>query len=304
MTWNGLSPSVRLDVGPPPPRKMTVVGDSLCQLVTDWQARRFPASGVALVEQKHDGIRALWIKRELVSRNGVPLDAMKHVEADLRRLESAFGLGLMFFDSEWIEPGGFDATKRAFETKGRSRSDMMPRGVLMIYDAMPMAAWLGDADCQPLEARKEALRLALAAAPSPHLRYVAHAVVKTAAEAERIGAQACVAGHEGIVIKCARSIYERQRSAAWQRIKRKLTVDCEIVEVEPVDSPAGTMATLIVRHEGRLVRISNGLSPDDRRELWTFWPRLIGRVIEVEAMEFTAAGSLRQPRFARWKDRA
>ena len=42
------------------------------------------------------------------------------------------------------------------------------------------------------------------------------------------------------------------------------------------------------------------VAPAERRELWTFWPRLIGRIVTVEAMDTTASGSLRQPRFLKW----
>ena len=299
-----LSPGLRLDLPrQAAPARPKVIGAELCQLITDWNGKRWPACGTALVEQKHDGLRAVWFNGEIVTRNEAPMPCAAHAIPALRDLQATFGVPMMF-DAEYIEAGGFEATKRAHETGGASRPPEHPPGLLMIFDAIPMSVWRGIEPCAPLVERKEALRLAMARAPSPYLRYVAHVTATTPADVERIAALAIDAGHEGIVIKDPRAAYERQRSASWQRIKRKAVYDCPIVDVEPVPHAQGTMAALIVEHAGRRVRITIGLTPDERRELWTFWPRLIGRMIEVEAMEETAAGSLRQPRFSRWKDRA
>lgn len=305
--WAAVPAMVQLDAQPPrAPMDSRVTGEALCQLVTDWNPSRFPDCGTALVEQKHDGIRALWLRApdgpEICTREGAPMLCASHAAADLKRLESAFGRP-MVLDAEYVEPGGFEATKRSFETGGRVRDPNARPGLLMVFDAVPLDVWEGSGLCAPLAERKDALRLAMTREPSPHLRYVAHATVMSAAEAEQVAMGAIERGHEGVLIKDSRAGYVRERSSTWQRIKRQLRVDCPIVDVEPVEHPAGIMAALIVEHRGRQVRITIGLTPAERRELWTFWPRLIGRVVEVEAMEITAAGSLRQPRFGKWKGR-
>lgn len=288
----------------PPPPAARIEGDGLCQLLMDWDAKFFPASGRALVEQKHDGLRAVWIKGGLHTREEAPMPCASHCVPGLQLLEAHFGEP-MVFDAEYIEPGGFQATNASHR-----RGDALPRdpanppGVLMVFDAVPLRAWEGRAEAPLLEARKRRLMEALARCPSPWLRYVAHAVVMTPAEAERIARYAITQGHEGVVIKDPESPYVRGRSRAWQRIKRVMTVDCPIVAVEPVEHKDGTMATLICDHDGRTVRVTAGFSPAERRELWTFWPRLIGRVVELEAMELTNSGALRHPRFHRWKDKA
>ena len=114
-----------------------------------------------------------------------------------------------------------------------------------------------------------------------------------------IAGKAWALGHEGIVAKDARSPYVRGRADAWRRLKRAMTVICPIVGVDVRDG----LGTLLVQHKGRVVRVTAGFGPDDRRWLAEMGSPLIGRLVEIEAMEETATGSLRQPRFSMWKER-
>lgn len=292
-------PHIALDgCRPPPPKPPDLVtGTELCQLVTDWQDARFPSGGLALVEQKHDGIRAVWIKGDVVTRTESTLKCAASALPGLLGLELALG-GPHVIDGEYVEPAGFDAAHRACMS-GHAGAGAL----LAVFDAVPLAAWEGRAPCPPLIERKAALRDALARSPHPMLRYVAHAEIRDPAAIRAIAQEAFRRGHEGIVVKDAAAIYHRGRAAAWQRLKRSMTAIGEIVGVEPVAHPEGTMATLIVDIEGKRVRVVAGFSPAERRELWSIWPRLIGRRVELEAMEKTASGSLRQPRFSMWKDK-
>lgn len=282
---------------PAPPADI-VTGTEIAQLVTDWQDRRFPAGGLALVEQKHDGIRAIYHTGDVVTRTESPLRCAAKALPGLLGLERALG-GPHVIDGEYVEPDGFAAAHRA------CMSGLAGDGAaLFLWDAVPLAAWEGRASCPPLIERKAALRDALARASHPMLRYVAHAEIRDPAAIRAIAQEAWRRGHEGIVVKDATAIYHRGRNAAWQRLKRSMTADGVIVAVDGVDHPEGTMATLIVDVAGKRVRVVAGFSPAERRDLWAIWPRLIGRRVELEAMELTAAGSLRQPRFSMWKDKA
>lgn len=298
-TWGGLPADLALGRAiPPEPRAVPPAGDELGQLVTDWRADRFPEGG-ALVERKHDGIRLFYIGGQLATRGAMPFECAAHCLPALDALAATFGCP-MFFDGEYMEGDTFESTKRAYDKRGHTRAPGEAPGIVYLFDALPLAAWEGNELCQPLRRRKQMLFDALAKAPSPFLRYVPHAETFAPKWAEKIAAEAIAAGHEGVVIKDPRAPYTRSRSPAWQRIKRKIVVDCPIVDVLGIDSKDGTLATLIVDYRGRRVRISVGLTPAERRELWTFWPRLIGRIVTVEAMDTTASGSLRQPRFLKW----
>lgn len=279
------------------PRADLVTGTEICQLVTDWQDRRFPAGGLALVEQKHDGIRAIWCKGDVVTRNETPLRCASRAVPGLLGLELALG-GPHLIDAEYVEPGGYDAAHRACMSGLGSDG-----AVLAVFDAVPLAAWEGLAPCLPLIERKAQLFAAMARAPHPALRYVAHAEVRDPAAIRAIAQEAYRRGHEGVVVKDAAAIYHRGRADTWQRLKRSMVADGVIVAVDGVDHPDGTMATLVVDVAGKRVRVVAGFSPAERRDLWAIWPRLIGRRVEIEAMEKTASGSLRQPRFSMWKDK-
>lgn len=271
---------------------LRVEGSELCQLVTDWQETgAWP--GLVLVEQKHDGVRAVYHSGDVVTRNEVPIAAAAHILPGLLGLERELG-GPHVIDGEILHPAGFDATLAAVNMKAPP-----PDCVMVIFDAIPLNAFDGKTDCALLIERKAALWRAMQAAPSPFLRYVPHGEVHDRRLIRPLAEKAWGLGHEGIVIKAPRSPYVRGRSKHWQRLKRALTVVCPIIGIDASNG----LGTLVVSHKGKPVRIVAGFSQDERRWLLDMGNNLIGRLVELEAMEITATGSLRQPRFSQWKER-
>lgn len=279
--------------GDPLPRR--VEGQSICQLVTDWQDTSWP--GLVLVEQKHDGVRAVYHTGDVVTRNEVPIAAAGHILPGLLGLERELG-GPHVIDGEILHPAGFDATLAAVNSKNPP-----PDCVMVIFDAIPLDAFNGKADCPPLIERKAALWRAMQAAPSPFARFVSHAEIRDPRQIRPIAQKAWALGHEGIVVKEAGAPYVRGRASSWRRLKRAMTAICPIIGVDATPNAGGPLGTLVVAHKGKPVRVTAGFSPDERRALLDMRAALIGRLVEIEAMDVTASGSLRQPRFSMWKDR-
>ena len=112
-------------------------------------------------------------------------------------------------------------------------------------------------------------------------------------------------GLEGLIIKNPDGPYHPRRNRDWMKIKDAQTVDVPIVNaIEGTGKYEGMLGALVVDLEGIEVNIGTGFSDSDRTTLWESFNRgwLDNKLIEVEYHERTPDGSLRHPRFKRFRD--
>lgn len=149
-------------------------------------------------------------------------------------------------------------------------------------------------------------------------------------------------GLEGILVKDPRHFYERKRSKAWLKIKAEESVDSVVVGAyfgEPEKQFENTLGGLVIRIDGVEVDVGGGYSVKrdgksrdefmealqrDLAKMKLFFKKedvrfamtntqveglssmyeleVLGRMIEVEYHEVTPDGSLRHPRFVRFRD--
>jgi ATP-dependent DNA ligase len=259
------------------------IAPELCMLPVDMDPL-VPAIGI--IQPKPNGIRALRISGTIVSREGVPMNCARKAKNGLDRMEKAFREP-MVFDGEWLEPGDFNATLRAFGT-GRGA------GVFWLFDAIPLAEWMGDRCTQPIEVRLVELRRALAWAKSPHVGMLWH----RSGDARDVTAAACeewARRREGIVVKQPGSLYQRRRSDAWQRWKETVTIDVTVMDQLRKD---GTLRKIMVRGPEGPLTIGSGWSAADAIRLLEEPEALI----EVEFNPMPGTGKPRHARFVRFRD--
>ena len=268
-------------------------GNELCQLVGDWTGR---VVGAQVVEPKLDGIRALWIAGELVTREGTPIHGAGHIAARLRWLEREACVP-MFFDGEWVVEGSFAATLAHFQARGGNGD----AGTVHLFDAMPMTVWRGEECCYALETRKTRLDAMLEGIADAAVRPMPWAYLHSPdpMEIEGMAREFIAAGAEGIVTKQAAATCQRKPGTAWQRIKRAITLDLAIVGAVPQTGREWLLGALLLDYRGRRVRVTAGFSDAERMALWRDRAGLVGTIAEVAAMEVTEAGALRQARFVR-----
>lgn len=120
-------------------------------------------------------------------------------------------------------------------------------------------------------------------------------------------------GLEGGMAKIPFSLYRKDRDYSWMKLKAEETVDLPIVGAEEGEGKyAGTLGALILDFNGVDVRAS-GMSDKLRDEMWAAYLRdlqkvadedkeLLGRLSETLYHEVTPDGSLRHPRFKRFRD--
>lgn len=203
----------------------------LFQLAGEWRGG-LPDHG-AWIEEKLDGVRAGWIGGELLTREGQAIGGIGHIAYRLRSIEKAAGQAI-FFDGEFIAPGGYRATLRHIGQGLRAPE----QGTLHLFDAMPSGEWAEGGSTRPLYERKRMLRewVAQAADPSvdwewrpgtngrepigPPISVVPDTWAATQDDVERLANEIWAKDGEGVMIKDAESGYCRERSNAWRKYKR------------------------------------------------------------------------------------
>jgi ATP-dependent DNA ligase len=141
---------------------------------------------------------------------------------------------------------------------------------------------------------------------------------------------------EGVMVKNPEGLYDKKKSRGWLKVKAEETEDLPVVGAfpgEPGTKYEHCLGGLIVDRNGVDVRVGGGFTDQEREALWQDWqdviakphiPELLrgakrggqvivadvpehptdlwGRLIEVEFHEVTPDGSLRHPRFIRFRD--
>lgn len=198
----------------PPPDPRFVRGPSeLCALATKWDGN-VPAGGLVL-QEKIDGIRAIWLDRQLVTREGIHIEGVDHVIAELIELERSCGRPTVF-DGEFQVGGALKPTLSHFGSRGR-RGDA---GQLFLFDAIPHEEWKSDACEKPLTARLASLAASVERTTLRHVSALPWSVRGSAATVTAFARGVWDRGGEGAVAKVPASFYSRRKLRTWSKIKK------------------------------------------------------------------------------------
>lgn len=180
------------------------------------------------------------------------------------------------------------------------RHKPQPDLLVVVFDAVPFKDWLSAKCDKPYIERYAALREAVLRTPTPSL-IVAPALDL---EAPQGFANALVVGggYDGAII--------RRKSAGWTPGASK---NGEALKVKPVKSldlravgwfagrgkHVGRCGGIIVEYRGVRTQVGTGFTDKEREAIATGCHD--GAIAEVEFMELTADGKLREPRFKGWR---
>jgi len=273
-----------------------------------------------IVERKLDGIRCLAL------RDGGPvaLESRNRLSLNERYAEVAAALDdqpcrHFVLDGEVV---GISGGRSSFEALQRRGHDRRVQIALYVFDVL----WLDGEDLRdrPLRERKAALRKALTFGGGT-LRWTPY---RRAHEGERLLAEACRSGWEGLIAKRADSPYAGKRSRDW--LKWKCSAEQELV-IGGYTAPRGTRehfgALLVGFYDGDVLRyagkVGTGFDAVELRALGermaaleqpdspfgagdppardTTWiePELVA---QVAFAEWTRDGRLRHPRYLGLRD--
>lgn len=291
-----------------------------------------------VAEPKLDGVRVLALVDlttdesgvRIVSREGRPFPAMDHLREPIakmvRHIWESERLG---GSTSVLEYFGGDAPRLVLDgemTSGifnKSVGDVRRKSVkatdatYTLFDILPYDAFMARKCATPYSARRVLMRYFANFAElfNAPIAQVEKRLIASLDQLMEYYNEVRAAGGEGLIFKPLDHKYEFKRSFSWLKLKNEATEDLVVIgafEGEPNTKYAGQLGGLIVDRNGVQVRIGGGLSDEQRREFWAAYLEdtsdeaiggmLLGRVIEVEYQEVTPDGSLRHPRFVRFRD--
>lgn len=291
----------------------------------------------AIVEPKLDGVRVICLVKDgaaqFFSRSGKPFPAVDHLGPKVVRMLRATkkapnqhhsynfidqmvgkNADTIALDGE-ITTGSFNKSSGDVRRKSETASD----AVYSIFDAVPYDVLTGDAKNfdVPYKERRSFVHWLVGLQSDPALAKLPSYFVSTVDEALSFYQRFRDDGLEGAIVKPLEAPYEKRRSYGWLKMKAEETEDLRIVgSFEGTGKYAGKLGGLIVDREGVEVRVGGGFSDQEREDLWDGLLadalrnperdgdsyQVLGRLIEVEYHEVTPDGSLRHPRFIRFRD--
>lgn len=240
---------------------------------------------------KYDGCLAIITPDGVITRTGEPIRSIPQCsQAVAEVLPGHVVFGEVYkFDTPFKDISG------SFR-----RHKPQPDLLVVVFDAVPFKDWLAAKCDKPYIERYAALKEGVLRTPTPSL-IVAPALDL---EAPQGFANALVAtgGYDGAII--------RRKSAGWATGASK---NGEALKVKPVKSldlravgwfagrgkHEGRGGGIFVEYRGVKTQVGTGFSDDEREEIAIQGTR--DRIAEIEFMELTADGKLREPRFKGWR---
>ncbi|WP_422451957.1 RNA ligase family protein [Endozoicomonas sp. ALC066] len=297
-----------------------------CMLSHKYEEKRIKQWPVA-VEEKYDGVRCIVIvKRDGVrffSRNGkTEFTGLEHIAEEL--LKASDYTSEVVFDGELVS-GSFNDTVSETRKKDGDKSNTH----LVAFDFLTFEEFQAGVSNQSYSSRRGVL---CGLFPSGKFESVKVSSVKlchTHKEVLDTYFNILEREGEGVIVKPLDGLYECKRSYQWLKVKEQQTIDVPITGLFQGDSDGkyhDRLGGFLVDVEGVECRIGGGLTDQMRAQVWadhtgdsvdysvitdgevntqTLEPTdtsYEGRVIEVEFHQKTPDGSLRHPRFVRFRD--
>lgn len=281
-------------------------------------------------EPKLDGVRVLTFVTEsevrFFSRAGKEFSTFDHLKEPVKRMVSEWLAAHpenLKLDSSWVidsevVSGSFNKTV----SEVRRKDDQALDAKIYIFDILPMQTFRGGTKegCK-LAGDYTSRRIRLKslfnyAKKEDPIRLLPRFVVTKEAEIHALYEEMRANGLEGLIIKDPKGLYHRRRNHAWAKIKAEESVDVPIVDAfEGEGKYVGMLGGLVVNYNGVRVSVGGGFTDEQRKQFWYAWlnvsgdpefdlcrSMMEGRLIEVQYHEVTPDGSLRHPRFIRFRD--
>lgn len=246
-----------------------------------------------VLQAKYDGCLAIIIPQEnrIITRTGEEVKSMGHILDTCRRMHPTSVL----FGEAYIPNTPF----KDISGKFRRHTQQHDLG-LVLFDAVPYEDWQARKCDKPYIGRLGDLQGRVWSAYPPRI-YVAQTVALHDPGAFAAGLVA-EGGYDGAII--------RRKDAPWMAGASK---NGEAIKVKPVQSldlrawavfpgkgkHAGRAGGITVAYRGVETNVGTGFSDAERERLTTHGCK--GMIAEIEFMELTADGKLREPRFKGWR---
>ncbi len=238
---------------------------------------------------KKDGVRGLYVEGQLMSRNGKKIVGLEHIEQELEGMK-------YHVDGELCVPGvDFDTAS----------------GLIRNHDIVPTAVYhVFDLQNYPGSKIKRYRFLQSIIPESNHIKIIEQNTFMDYEYLMHFYKWAIDGGEEGIVVYDPDSLYEDKRSHDWMRLVPIKKADCKVIDFyEGTGKLEGSLGGVIVDFNGHEVRVGSGFKEIEgdhpiehvRDYIWDHIKQFEGMIAELEYKEKTKKGSMRHPRFKRWR---
>lgn len=245
---------------------------------------------------KYDGCLAIVVADDtghVLTRTGEPITSIPHVLAQARKLLPGYAI----FGEAYKFDTPFKDISGAFR-RHAPQDDL----IVVAFDAVPVADWRAGKCDESYKDRLARLRGAWHASPVPAI------IVAPASDAgaSRGFANALVkqGGYDGAILRRADAPWTTGASKNGEAIKVKpvQSLDLEVVDWFPGKGKHEWRAGgIVVQYLGETTEVGTGFSDKERADIWSDPTSYVGRIAEIEFMEVTGAGKLREPRFKGWR---
>lgn len=268
-------------------------------------------------ERKKDGMRCVYFVEDTIedticySRGGKEIETLDVITKEIFELYKSGDV----VDGEVLTPGAFES---AMSVIRRMKKNAVPGDIYFHpFAVLTREEW----EAQESTATYEEIRERLHKVDTPFVKRLDSIELEDEAHAMRLYEEALADGDEGTVIKKANGVYEFKRSNNWLKIKPEETLDLKVVGYyigEPGTKNENRLGGFVVEYfgsKGRVeVRVGGGFKEkepteklphlvNERQKFWDERDEIVacGDLMEVEFMGETEHGSLRHPRFARFR---
>lgn len=279
-------------------------------LAKPYDAKRIAGLNNVVIQPKVDGIRVVVLTSrsgpaQFFSRNGRGLHMFTHMSPVFQKVAqslhktfplSGYDLGAMF-DGEMCA-ATFGDIAGAIHRKGYIAEDAF----YCAFHAMPLKYFKDGKDDSSQDLRYTQLGRVLRVLDPDGIKLLESVIITEHSEVHSMYKNFRNRGHEGAIVKNMDAPWEAKRSPHWLKLKEAITFDLKVVGFKPGNGKyKGTLGAIIVDHKGVHVPVS-GMDDELRDKIWKARKKFEGTLAEIEAQEVTVHGSLRHPRFIRFRD--
>lgn len=293
-----------------------------CQLAKNGDDHPKKMTGPKLLDVKLDGVRIISILNKnkntvtQYSRDGRLNENFPAISSALAKLLPVIKES-MVFDGEVVSRSFQALMKQLNRKEDVDTADAK----LALFDCLPLSDFVAG-ECNLTQVQRHDALVEFMPLLEQASNGVVYVIPKLAvnldtAEGQQVfkefNSETVEAGYEGIMIKDPDATYRTKRTDAWLKMKPFITVDLEVIDVEPGKPESrfvNTLGGLVCRGRDQereiLVNVGSGFSEELRDEIWNNQQSVIGRIVEIKGDALTRSQdsdtySLRFPVFMQFR---
>lgn len=243
---------------------------------------------------KYDGCLAIVVADDtghVLTRTGEPITSIPHVLAQARQMLP----GYVIFGEAYKFDTPFKDISGAFR-RHAPQDDL----IVVAFDAVPVADWRAGKCDESYKARLARLRDAWL--PTPSGEIIVASAVDPGDWQGFANCMAALGGYDGAILRRADAGWHTGASKNGEAIKVKPVKSLDLRAVDwfyGKGKHAGRAGGIVVEYRGVQTQVGTGFSDAERETIASQGTR--NQIAEIEFMELTADGKLREPRFKGWR---